>query len=275
MIYETPVIRRTGDLSVTVEFGDEISLPVSFRVIALSQLIEAEPIPGLLETIPTHRSVGIVVDPDELGPAKLEAALKEVIEEAAKIKRLDSRIVYVPCLYDDPWSQHCALAHDHRNSIEVIAEANDIDPADVPERHSSTDYWVGALGFTPGCTQAFPLRQESLLVAPKAPVPRKWTYPRIVGLGGRLTAPYTVKSPGGYQMLGRTPLDWYDPLRKNPTYSDDIILCRVGDRQRFEPIDLETYDEIRESVVLGDWNYRIDHEQVSLADVEEDREGVQ
>jgi urea carboxylase len=266
MIYETPVLRRTGDLSVTVEFGDEISLPVSFRVIALSQLIEADPISGVLETIPTHRSVGIVVNPEELGAAKLEAALKEVINEAAKVERLVSRIVHIPLLYDDPWSRDCARAHGHRNSIDLVAEANEIDPAEVPIRHSSTTYWVGALGFTPGCTQAFPLREESVLVAPKAAVPRKWTYPRIVALGGRLTAPYTVKSPGGYQMLGRTPLDWYDPTRKNPTYGDDIILCRVGDRQRFEPIGLEAYEEVRELVILGRYEYRIELEHFRLDD---------
>ncbi len=267
MTYDEPVIRRTGDLALTVEFGDEISLPVSFRVIALSELMAKNPIPGVVETIPTHRSVGIVVDPNELGPAKMEAALSELIKEAQEVKRLVSRVVHIPMLYDDPWSRHCAEAHGHRNSVDLIAEANNMSIEEVVAVHSSTDYWVGALGFTPGCTQAFPLSEQALLVAPKLAVPRKWTYARIVALGGRLTAPYTSEVPGGYQMLGRTPLDWYDPRAKNPTYGDDIILCRVGDRQRFGPIDLAAYEEIRESVILGQHEYRVDHEERTLTEL--------
>lgn len=264
MIYEDPVVRHTGDLSITVEFGDEISIDVSYRVLALAQVIDANPIPGLIETIPTHRSIGIVADPLTHGPSRMQAAIRDATKEALTVTRLRSRVVHIPTLYDDPWSRHCAEVHGAPNSIRAIAESTGVVPDEVPRRHSETQHWVGALGFTPGCTQAFPMDEDKVLVGPKYKVPRKWTYPRIIGLGGRLTSPYTVKVPGGYQMLGRTPLDWYDPQMKNPSFGDDIVLCRVGDRQQFEPIDLETYDDIREEVVLGAWEYRIEEGEVTL-----------
>lgn len=268
VIFDEPVIRRTGDLALTVEFGDEISLPVSFRVIAMAQWIAGASEKAVVETIPTHRSIGVVVDSEELGTEGVQSFLDRAIDGSRSITELESRVVNIPMLYDDPWSRDCAADNSHPNSFEEICKANDMSHEELRRTHSSTDYWVGAVGFTPGCTQAFPLDDSKLLVAPKTPVPRTWTYPRIVALGGRLTAPYTVRSPGGYQMLGRTPLDWYDPTKKNPTYGDEITLCRVGDRQRFRPIDLQTYEEIREAVILGTYEYEIEHETVTLEDLQ-------
>jgi urea carboxylase len=263
--YEHTLVRRTGDLSLTVEFGDDISLAVSIRVLALAQILAEYPIDGVIETIPAHRSIGIVVDPLRLSPSKLEQGITEALSESSRISALRSRIVHIPLLYDDPWSEHCAEIHGAPNGVQTIAEASGIAAEDVPRQHSATLHWVGALGFTPGCTQAFPMDKTCSLLGPKYAVPRKWTYPRIVGLGGRLTSPYTVKCPGGYQMLGRTPLDWYDSSRKNPSYGGDIVLSRVGDRQKFEPIDLETYDMLREEVVLGSYEYRIEEASFDIS----------
>ena len=268
MIYDEPEIRHTGDLALTVEFGDDISLQVSFRVIAMAQLLERDPVEGIVETIPTHRSIGIVLDANRLGVAEVEGILRDAATTAMSVDHLESRIVRIPMLYDDPWSRDCAADHGHPNSFEVLCEANGLTAEQFISRHTGTDHWVGALGFTPGCTQAFPLQESHVITGPKAPVPRTWTYPRIVALGGRLTAPYTVRSPGGYQMLGRTPLDWYDPTEKNPTYGDDIILCRVGDRQRYESINLQTYEQIREDVMAGTYEYQIEDGSFSLADIE-------
>lgn len=264
MIYDQPTIRQTGDLSLTVEFGDELSLEASFKVLALDQSIKENASPLILETIPTHRSVGVVVDAGTMGSRRLEGLIEELIQAAADLEAINSRVVRIPMLYNDPWSSDCAARQGQDNSFEQICRENGLSSEEVIARHSSTDHWVGALGFTPGCTQAFPLDDTNTLTASKCPVPRTWTYSRIVALGGRLTAPYTVKSPGGYQMLGRTPLDWYDPTRKNPTYGDEIILSRVGDRQRFVPIDLETYDDVREQVLQGTYRYEISHGVVGL-----------
>ena len=264
MIFKYPVVRRTGDLSLTIEFGDEVSLEASFRVLALAQQIKIASIPHVVETIPTHRSLGVVVDANAIGTTRLSDILDEEILQALELRSVPSRIVRIPMLYDDFWSTDCAVAHKHENSFSAICRENQISPEEVIERHTGTDHWVGAVGFTPGCTQAFPLDESHIITATKCPVPRTWTYSRIVGLGGRLTAPYTVESPGGYQMLGRTPLDWYDPSRKNSSYGDDITLCRVGDRQRFEAVDLRTYEAIREAVVTGSYEYQIEQSEMTL-----------
>lgn len=265
MIFGTPVIRHTGDLSVTVEFGDELSLEASFKVLALMECISQSSSAAVIETIPTHRSLGLVLDARSVGTASaVESQISKWLLAAAELETVQSRIVHVPMLYDDPWSSFCASQQGAGNSFAQICQENGLDASAVIDRHTSTDHWVGALGFTPGCTQAFPLEGANALVASKCAVPRTWTFARTVGLGGFLTAPYTVKSPGGYQMLGRTPLDWYDPTRKNPTFGGEIILCRVGDRQRFAAISLEEYDDIRERVVLGTYEYRVTDARVAL-----------
>ncbi len=275
MIFQYPVVRRTGDLSLTIEFGDEVSLEASFRVLALAQRIKVASIPHVIETIPTHRSLGVVVDANAIGTNRLSEVLGQEILEALGLRSVPSRIVHIPILYNDLWSAECAVAQNHENSFSAICRENQLTPEEVIERHTATDHWVGAVGFTPGCTQAFPLDEKYVITATKCPVPRTWTYSRIVALGGRLTAPYTVESPGGYQMLGRTPLDWYDPSRKNPSYGDDITLCRVGDRQRFESVDLRTYEAIREAVVAGSYKYEIEQSEMTLPEcaVVEDRAG--
>jgi len=266
MIYAEAQYKPLGDLYLTVEFGDELSLALNFRVIALDGALKARPLRGVTETIPTNRSLGIVYDPFTVSRQELVARLKELEPQVHTIEELPSRHVTIPIWYDDPWSLECATAHGVPNNVELLAEINAMTVAEVIRTHSGTDHWVSAVGFTPACYQAMPLDPSKALTAPKYQRPRRWTPERILCIAGQLTSFYPIASPGGYQLLGRTPIELYDPRQRNPAFADGPVLPRVGDRHTYVPIDETTYWDIRREVEAGVYEYQIREETYRLQD---------
>jgi urea carboxylase len=266
VFYDTPVVKPLGDLYVTVEFGDELSLLLNFRVIALDAALKGNPIPGVTETIPTNRSLGVVYDPRVIDRAGLTARIQELGRDLGEIRELRSRHLTIPIWYNDPWSQECAQAHGAPNNLEFLAQINRMPVDEVIRTHAGTDHWVSAVGFTPACYQAMALDPTRALTAPKYQRPRKWTPERILCIAGQLTSFYPVASPGGYQLLGRTPIELYDPQQRNPAFRDGPVLPRVGDRHTYVPIDEPTYHEIRREVEAGTYRYQIVEETYRLPD---------
>ncbi len=131
MIYEEPVFRVLGDTTLNVEFGDETSIPLNFRILALDRAIRANPLQGLIETNPQVRTLGIVYNPLVTGGQKLRAYVKDLLASETEVKTLPSRRVTIPALYDDPWSRECAAAFGVRNNIEYIAEFNHVTVSEV------------------------------------------------------------------------------------------------------------------------------------------------
>ncbi len=267
VFYEKPIYRPLGDLYLCVEFGDELSLELNLRVIALDRLLKREPIEGIRETIPTNRSLGIVYDPFVISYNQLVAKLRELESLATEIDELESRLFTIPVWYNDPWSQECAKAHGFPNNLEFIAEVNGLSVDDVIKAHSGTDWWVTAVGFQPATYQALPLDPNFSISAPKYPRPRKWTPERILCQAGKITSFYPVPSPGGYQLLGRTPIELYDPKQRHPVFRDNPVLPRVSDRHRYVPIDEAMYWQIRDQMEAGIYEYDIKVEIVRVRDL--------
>jgi KipI family sensor histidine kinase inhibitor len=253
--------RSLGDLELCVEFGDRIDLALNFRVLALDralkQAVDHGRVAGVRETVPTHRSLGVVYDPSLIGRRDLERLIVELLGDLTEMTEFPSRLVTIPVWYGDPWSRACAEAHGVGDNVEYLAQTHGITPEEVIAIHSGVPHWVSAVGFQPSTYQAVPLGPMKLS-APKYERPRKWTDPGIVCLAGVITSYYPVRSPGGYQMLGRTPIDLFDPLRRNPVFADGPVLPRVGDRHRYVPITGEEYAEIRARVEAGTYEYQIE-----------------
>ncbi|WP_051342775.1 5-oxoprolinase subunit B family protein [Pseudonocardia spinosispora] len=249
--------RSLGDLALCVEFGDRIDLAVNFTVLALDRALTSAGAPGVRETVPTHRSLGVVYDPVLIHRRELESLIEGLLDELVELTEFPSRLVTIPIWYDDPWSQECARAHGVGNNIDYLARSNGVDRDEVIDRHSRVVHWVSAVGFQPGTYQAVPLGEMGL-TGPKYERPRKWTDPGIVCLAGSITSYYPVRSPGGYQLLGRTPVDLFDPARRNPVFADGPVLPKVGDRHRYQPIDADEYHAIRELVTAGEYEYLIE-----------------
>jgi urea carboxylase len=264
MFYKEAMYRPLGDLYLTVEFGDELDLLLNFRVIALDAALKQNAIAGITETIPTNRSLGVVYDPFAISYDSAVASIREIERQTSTISELASRLFTIPIWYDDPWSRECAKAHGFKNNLEYMAEINDCSVETVIQRHAGTQWWVSAVGFQPATYQALPLDPSFKLSAPKYPRPRKTTPDRIVCQAGKITSFYPVVSPGGYQLLGRTPIDLYDPQQRNPVFKDGPVLPRVGDRHLYQPIDESTYWRIRAECDAGTYRYEILEETYRL-----------
>ena len=257
MIYDTPAFRTLGDTALNVEFGDETSIPLNLRILALNAALRQSPPKGLVETNPQIRTLSVVYNPLKTTRDTLIAALKEIVQEAGSVDTLSSRTVTIPALYDDPWSRECAEAFGVRNNMEYIAEFNNMTVPEIIETHTSCDYWVTGVGFVPGTFVSYAMDPKKRIGAPLYRTPRTWTHERLLNFGGVTSTIYPMRVPGGGQLFGRTPLNIFEPEQKNEIFKKSPVLARAGDRHRYVSITREEYDEIRAEVEGGTYDYDV------------------
>jgi len=249
-----------GDTALNIEFGDETSIVLNFRILALDLAIRENPPPGLVETNPQVRTLGIVYDPLATTLAKMTAALTEMVEAAGDVVELQSRKLIIPAYYDDPWSRECAEAFGVRNNMEYIAEFNDMTVPEVIAAHTACDYWVTGVGFVPGAFMSYAMDPRLRIGAPLYRTPRSWTHARLLNFGGTTSTIYPIRVPGGGQLFGRTPINIFEPQQKNAVFADGPVLAKAGDRHRYRAISREEYDEIRAEVEAGRYDYQVEED---------------
>jgi KipI family sensor histidine kinase inhibitor len=223
--------RPAGDLAVVVELGDEISVEVNTRVRALEFLVQQKAVPGVMETVPSFRSLLVYYDPLVVGYEALCATLTELCAQAEHASLPPSRLVELPCCYEDP-----ALGIDLAGAAERLGLSTE----EVVRLHAGARYLVYFIGFTPGLPYLAGMPERIML--PRLQTPRTKVPAGSVGIGGVQVCIYSVESPGGYWILGRTPLRLYDPGAPEP------ILLRPGDHVHFRAIDRAEYDRIATAV---------------------------
>jgi KipI family sensor histidine kinase inhibitor len=260
MIYERPVFRTLGDTALNIEFGDETSIPLNFRILGVDAAIHQSPPKGIIETNPQVRALGIVYDPLSVSRSYLIGALSEFIEAGSEVDKLASRRLTIPALYDDPWSSECAEAFGVRNNMDFIAEFNDMTVAQVIEAHAGCDYWVTGVGFVPGAFMSYAMDPKLRIGAPLYRTPRTWTHSRLLNFGGTTSTIYPMRVPGGGQLFGRTPLNIFEPEQKNAAFRDSPVLAKAGDRHRYIAIMRDEYDDIRAQVETGAYDYAIEED---------------
>lgn len=257
MIYDPPIFRPLGDRYIGVEFGDEANIELNFRVLALADRVEQDPIAGVVDVIPSLRQLAVILDPAVTTHAKVRDALGEMIDDLGEVHALPSRRLLLPCWYDDPWGAELARRYGVQKNIDFVADQNGITVEEVIRRHTGTDFWIVCVGFTPGCYFSFPLDPRMRLTAPKWVTPRDYTPARMLALAGFSTGAYPVASPGGYQLVGRLAVNIYEPIPKNRVFPEDGVLLRAGDRIRYFAVDALEYDEIWTAVEAGDYDYDV------------------
>lgn len=261
MIYDEPVYRPLGDCMLGVEFGDEAALELNFKVLELEQLLNEDTPTGVVETIPSLRELVVVIDRTRTTNAKVREAIDSLLGDLGQAHVLPSRRWTVPCWYDDPWSAELAARYDVENNMDIIARENGLTKEQVIERHTSGEFWVVCVGFTPGCYFSKPLDPSMHLAAPKWKTPRDYTPARCVALAGFSTGAYPVPSPGGYQLLGRLAVNIYEPHPRNAAFPADGVLLRAGDRMRYRSIGALEYDRIWSEVEAGRYEYEVTEEE--------------
>lgn len=223
-----------GDTALVVEFEAEIRLDVNARVRALEHLLERGAVAGVVETVPSFRALLVYYDPRVCSYGTICAAISALLPNARAATLPPARCVELPCCYDEP---------DFGLELSAAAARLELSNAELIALHSGAQYHVYFLGFAPG--QPYMTGGDDRLTIPRLATPRTKTPAGSVGIGGVQCCIYSVESPGGFWVLGRTPVRIFQASARVP------ILLRPGDRVRFRPIDRREYDCIAADVERG------------------------
>jgi KipI family sensor histidine kinase inhibitor len=211
-LFEKAHFRTAGDRGLLVEYGDIIDPDVNNKVRSMAMVMEQDSPEGVTEVIPTYRSLLIVYDPARTNPVKLQKTLKALESRLGEIKIPPPVTVEIPVCYGGEFGP----------DIEVVA--------------GRPQYLIYMVGFTPGFPFLGGLSEK--LQTPRLETPRTFVHEGSVGIANNQTGIYPVASPGGWRILGRTPVKLFAPGRRNP------FLYQAGDRIKFSPISAEEYARI-------------------------------
>lgn len=263
----TPQIRYTfgGDEHLFVEIAEAMSLPAFFHGMSLCREISALGLPGILDICPANASFQIRFNPDILPP---DILLKTVQSLEANIDHsgvLQTRIIEIPVLYNDPWTNETQLRFRDRHQapdstdLAYAARINGLDSVDAfIAAHSGTPWFVSMVGFVAGLPFMYQMvEQQHQLQVPKYLRPRTDTPKLTLGHGGCFGCIYSVRGAGGYQMFGVTPMPIYDPQQQLSYLKESMVFFRAGDIVQFQPVDRAGYDQILQAVEAGRYQPRI------------------
>lgn len=228
---EPPRFLASGEAALTVEFGQTIDPALNAQVRALDAALAAAAIPGIVETVPTYRSLLIHFDPRRLSTAELIEQIQTL--DAAPLSEAAGQHWIIPACYDGPYAE----------DLDEVAAALHLDPAEVVALHAGATYRVYMYGFAPGYVFLGGLPRElaiSRRAAPRPPVPKG----SLLIAGGQALIGHDPM-PTGWYHIGCTPVPMFDTNREPPCF------IAIGDRVSFEPIDAEMFAELEEAARGG------------------------
>ncbi len=224
-------IKPLGDSAVIATVGRTLDVAVIGAVQALAAALEADPLPGYIECVPANLSVTVIYDAARMvrggQHSPYERICRWIGDRAAAAARpaagtVERRVVIPVCYGGDAGPD-----------LEAVAAAHHLTAAQVVERHSHAEYRVSAIGFAPGFPYLIGLPES--LHTPRRPTPRTRVPAGSVAIGGAQTGIYPSASPGGWHLIGRTPLRLFDPLARPPA------LLQTGDWVQFDTISSEEF----------------------------------
>ncbi|MEW6262407.1 MAG: 5-oxoprolinase subunit PxpB [Thermodesulfobacteriota bacterium] len=218
-----------GDLGLLVEYGDKIDPAINKRIWEITIALEKFPIEGIVETVPTYRSILIFYDPLRISIVLLQ---NEILAIETKLKDV---VIPAPETIELP----VVYGGEYGPDLEFVARHNGLTPEEVIDIHTSGNYLIYMLGFTPGFPFLGGLSER--IFTPRLKTPRSLVPAGSVGIANNQTGIYPIESPGGWQLIGRTPIKLFNPSRRNP------ILLQAGNILKFKKITEEQYQEILKS----------------------------
>ncbi|HDR9041603.1 TPA: allophanate hydrolase subunit 1 [Burkholderia vietnamiensis] len=262
-----------GDEFVFVEISESMSLDAFFKGTAITRELQRRAVPGITEICPANASYQVRYDPDVIEPDALVALLRMIETEAGDAPlELDTRIVEVPVLYNDPWTHETMMRFRERHQdpastdLEYAARING--KRDVDEfiaAHAGSPWFVSMVGFVAGLPFMYQMVERARqLEVPKYLRPRTDTPKLTVGHGGCFGCIYSVRGAGGYQMFGVTPAPIFDPAQRLDYLHDFMVFFRPGDIVKFQPIDRDAYDAAVAAVDAGTFSLRVRPVKFSL-----------
>ena len=228
-----PRFLACGDAAVTIEFGTTIDPAISARVLALDAALNAAAVPGLIETVPTYRSLMLQFDPLRLDYEDLQrrvSALAGKLETDTK----GGRRWRVPVVYGGSFGI----------DLEATAELHGLTPAQLIDKHSAPVYRVYMIGFMPGFTYLGGL--DPTIATPRRTDPRPMTPAGVISIGGIQALIGGQAMPSGWHILGRTPVRTFMAGR------EPAFLIEAGDEVVFEPVDAARWDTLDQAAEVGE-----------------------
>ncbi len=215
-----------GDAALTVELGETIDPAVNDRVLALAEHIRTAGWDGIVDVVPTYRSLTVHLDLRITDLESIREHVRGLAVSSSSAPPHRGREVTIPVLYGGTWGP----------DLEDLARFAQLPVSDVIREHSAVPYRVYMLGFSPG----FPYlgTVPNVIAMPRLATPRPMVPAGSVGIAERQTGVYPIASPGGWRIIGRTPLTLYRADRDHPN------LVNPGDVVRFRPIDEATFERL-------------------------------
>jgi inhibitor of KinA len=223
-------IVAAGDSALVVEFEERIDPEVNARAVALAERLHADPVAGVRDVVPTYRSVAVYFDPLRTAHDALVARLEREAVAPMSAARPAHDVLRLPVCYGGELGPDLAA---------VAAFGGISEPAAI-DLHTKPIYHVFMLGFAPGL--AYLGIVDERIAAPRRDTPRVRVPRGSVGIAGAQTGVYPAETPGGWQIIGRTPFLPFDLTRENP------FLMKAGDSVQFDAIDRAEFDRLEREV---------------------------
>jgi KipI family sensor histidine kinase inhibitor len=224
----------SGDTAIVVEFGDRIDHAMNECVLRLSALVRTANVPGVVETLPTFRSLMIRYDPLVTDSARVTAAIERLLDRSPSESR-QSRLWRIPACYSGS----------HAPDLANVAQRTGLGTDEIVRLHSNTRFRVYMIGFSPGFAYMGDLPEP--LVLPRRADPRVRVPAGSIAIATSLTSIYPVESPGGWHLIGATPVRLFDVRWPRPA------LLGPGDIVSFEPIDAREFDAVHAAVAANSY----------------------
>ena len=232
----TPVAARflaAGDTALVVELGETVDRSVSAQVLALSARVEAARLPGIVETVPTFRSLMVHYDPLKTSHVRIETAVQPMLAGLDRRLATPGRLWVLPTCYEPEFGI----------DLDETGERTGLTAAQVIELFSSTTFHLYMLGFLPGHPYLGDTPRE--LVLPRRASPRVRVPPGSIATAIGLAVIYPLETPGGWHILGRTPVRVYDRRR------DPAVFFAPNDQLRFPPVTRAEHDLLEAQAAAG------------------------
>lgn len=224
-------IVQISETSALIDFGNIISEDINKKIRVLCEYLDKKSIYGLIEYIPYFSSVSVIYDPLKIKDKESFKFIKEKLEDI--LLNLDFSCTYEEHIVEIP----VCYGNEYGPDIMHVAEVNNITIKDVIDIHSSGRYLVYMIGFAPGFPYLGGMSEK--LYTPRRKTPRTAIPSGSVGIAGMQTGIYPIETPGGWQIIGQTPLKLFDLNRKNPA------LLKCGDIVKFYPVSYDEYLKLK------------------------------